>query len=147
MAGSNITGLDEVLQKLETMKLNARKKHVKNASKKALVPVRDDAKQKIKTMDDSKTKEKIWRNVQIQSSKSKKKDEIKHHVGVKGGAKAGNNGKKGPGLDTFYWRFLEFGTAKSPANPFLRPAFVQNEHKMIEIFTDEMKKSILEDVS
>lgn len=25
--------------------------------------------------------------------------------------------------DPFYWRFLEFGTSKHPARPFLRPAF------------------------
>lgn len=36
-------------------------------------------------------------------------------------AKAGNRGAKNP-KDPFYWRFLELGTKKMSARPFLRPA-------------------------
>ena len=31
-----------------------------------------------------------------------------------------------PGGDTFYWRFVEFGTKYVAARPFMRPAFDQN---------------------
>lgn len=39
--------------------------------------------------------------------------------------KAKNRGAKGADNpnDPFYWRFVEFGTSKMPAKPFLRPAF------------------------
>lgn len=34
--------------------------------------------------------------------------------------------------DPFYWRFIEFGTSKMPARPFLRPAFEQSKAKAAE---------------
>jgi len=33
------------------------------------------------------------------------------------------DGKKDRSQDAFYWRFVEFGTSKSAAHPFMRPAF------------------------
>lgn len=40
--------------------------------------------------------------------------------------------------DPFYWRFLEFGTARMPARPFLRPAF---EAKKLSA-ADTIKKAL-----
>jgi len=37
-------------------------------------------------------------------------------------AKTGHKGANNP-FDPFYWRFVEFGTSKMAAQPFLRPAF------------------------
>lgn len=36
--------------------------------------------------------------------------------------------------DLYYWRFLEFGTSKMPAHPFLRPAFEAQKENAIERF-------------
>lgn len=36
--------------------------------------------------------------------------------------------------DAFYWRFLEFGTAKMSARPFLRPAFEAQKENAVEVF-------------
>ncbi len=36
--------------------------------------------------------------------------------------------------DAFYWRFLEFGTVKMSARPFLRPAFEAQKENAIEVF-------------
>lgn len=67
--------------------------------------------------------------------------ELRHRVGVSGGARAPAELRPGTarksrkntvstgfvGFDgsdgwLYYWRFLEFGTSKMPARPFLRPA-------------------------
>jgi HK97 gp10 family phage protein len=36
--------------------------------------------------------------------------------------------------DPFYWRFLEFGTSKMTARPFLRPAFVARRDQALDAF-------------
>lgn len=74
-----------------------------------------------------------------------------HRVGVKSGGgyragdiaggktsdvKAAKSGAGRLGVDAYYWRFLEFGTVKRPASPFLRPGFENNKNKAVE----EMKK-------
>jgi len=45
-----------------------------------------------------------------------------YYVTVRSGGR-GADGKKETSLDAFYWRWVEFGTSKSAANPFMRPAF------------------------
>jgi HK97 gp10 family phage protein len=47
-----------------------------------------------------------------------------------------NGGESGVQLqdEAFYWRFLEFGTAKMSARPFLRPAFESQKNAALEVF-------------
>lgn len=74
-----------------------------------------------------------------------------HRVGVRSGGgyrsgdiaggktsdvKAAKKGAGRLGVDAYYWRFLEFGTVKRPATPFLRPAFEGNTDKAAQ----EIKK-------
>lgn len=40
------------------------------------------------------------------------------------------------------WHFVEKGTAKMPAKPFLRPALEENEARVVETFRDELDKAI-----
>jgi HK97 gp10 family phage protein len=47
--------------------------------------------------------------------------------------------QKGAGLkDAFYGRFVEFGTAKMPARPYLRPAYDENKQKAVEAIKDRI---------
>lgn len=48
-------------------------------------------------------------------------------LGEIAGAGAGN-----PGGDTFFWRFLEFGTSKMRAKPFMRPAMTEQSGAAFE---------------
>jgi HK97 gp10 family phage protein len=41
-----------------------------------------------------------------------------------------------------YGRFIEFGTSKSPARPFLRPAFDARSAEALGIFTDKLRDMI-----
>jgi HK97 gp10 family phage protein len=49
-------------------------------------------------------------------------------------------GKKA--MTAFYWRFLEFGTKKMPARPFLRPAFEELKMKALEQIKDSLSAAI-----
>lgn len=52
------------------------------------------------------------------------------HVGVRSGR--GVKDKAGRSLDAYYWRFVEFGTSKMAARPFLRPAFEAKKMAAVE---------------
>ncbi len=48
--------------------------------------------------------------------------------------------------DPFYWRFVEFGTSKMAARPFMRPAFEARKYAMVDkamrIFRDRVQAEI-----
>ena len=44
--------------------------------------------------------------------------------------------------DAFYWRFIEFGTVKLTAQPFLRPALYANQAVSIQKMADVLKRRI-----
>lgn len=44
--------------------------------------------------------------------------------------------------DAFYGRFVEMGTSKKTAQPFLRPALDENENKLVKAFQDAARKEL-----
>lgn len=68
-------------------------------------------------------------------------------VGVRQGKKYRNQGKKGDkSQDAYYWRWVEFGTSKQPAHPFLRPAFEASKMAAVEQIKDYMAARIPREV-
>lgn len=58
---------------------------------------------------------------------------ITYHVFVRTGKKSRMAGKKrNISRDSFYWRFVEFGTSKMSAKPFMRPAFDTKKTEAVE---------------
>jgi HK97 gp10 family phage protein len=53
----------------------------------------------------------------------------------------GRAGKDNPN-DPYYWWWVEFGTSKMPAKPFLRPAFSQTKQEQLEIMRKRMASSL-----
>lgn len=49
----------------------------------------------------------------------------------------------GPGKEGFYGMFIELGTSKMPARPFLRPALDENEEAAIQAVWHELEAQIL----
>lgn len=45
--------------------------------------------------------------------------------------------------DSFYWRFVEFGTVHAPAHPFIRPAFTSTRTQAAGEIRDSMRDVIL----
>ncbi|MGC7561339.1 HK97-gp10 family putative phage morphogenesis protein [Pasteurella sp. PK-2025] len=58
--------------------------------------------------------------------------------------KTGKAGAYNP-KDPFYWRFLEFGTSKMPAQPFLRPAFQQSKNQAAKTIIETLHKEIIKE--
>lgn len=44
--------------------------------------------------------------------------------------------------EAYYWRFVEFGTSKMSAKPFLRPAFESQKERAVQIIKERLGKAI-----
>jgi HK97 gp10 family phage protein len=76
-----------------------------------------------------------------------------YYVGVRRGvakyantAKNRRSGKAGQAYKndgtTFYWKFLEFGTSKMAAKPFLRPAFEMQKESAVKAIGEKLDERI-----
>lgn len=61
-------------------------------------------------------------------------------------AQTGKSGRANPD-DPYYWRFVEFGTVKMAAKPFLRPAFEAKKQTAAEAIQAQLKKRIEQDAA
>ena len=59
-------------------------------------------------------------------------------------SKTGKGGRDNPN-DPYYWRFVEFGTSKMPAKPFLRPAFEQTKEQASSAIISTLREEILKE--
>lgn len=70
------------------------------------------------------------------------------YVGVRHGKKYQKQGKKGTlSQDAYYAKWIEFGTSKMAARPFLRPAFEAKKIEAVESIRAYMEKRIPEEVA
>ncbi len=130
MAKFSITGdkkLDRKLKKLGSPKLIKKviKKGLRNGSK----PIQKEAKRNAPV---GKTGQ-LKKNVKLRAQKRSRKS-----IGVN--VQVGEGDFKG---DQFYAAFIEYGTSKMPARPFMRPAWDKNKDKTKQSILDEIKLAIL----
>lgn len=147
-----ITGLDDVVNRLQRLADPRKTKSVaRKAARQAMNIVRDAARNNAKAIDDPETSEKIWKNIKVSAGKTRNPNEIKMRVGVDGGAAQNANTDKAAlsklsGGITTYWRYLEFGSAKMPATPFMRPALSNNISQVTvrfaTVFNEELDKEL-----
>ncbi|AGQ09736.1 HK97-gp10 family putative phage morphogenesis protein [Acinetobacter baumannii] len=148
-------GLEPALRKMQAIGNEKTVKRIaRKAMRQAMNIARDEARQKVKRLDDPTTPEKIWKEIVVQNGRSRNKNTLVMRVGVRGGARIPytNNaqnrrsGRVGKTYQTdgrvFYWRFLELGTSRQPATPFLRPALYENieqiTDKFVQVFNFEL---------
>ncbi|HGH3665778.1 TPA: HK97-gp10 family putative phage morphogenesis protein [Acinetobacter baumannii] len=152
---TQIHGLEPALRRMRAIGNDKTVKRIaRKAMRQAMNIARDEARQKVKRLDDPTTPEKIWKEIVVQNGRSRNKNTLVMRVGVRGGARIPytNNaqnrrsGRVGKTYQTdgrvFYWRFLELGTSRQPATPFLRPALYENieqiTDKFVQVFNFEL---------
>lgn len=68
-------------------------------------------------------------------------------VAVRHGKKYRNQGKKGNrSQDAYYWRWVEFGTVKMSARPFMRPAFETQKEAAVQEIARVLAERIKQEV-
>ena len=156
----NITGHKAIIDQINHLPSKLQRKSATQAARRAMIPVRDRARADARAFDDEKSPEKVWKNIVIQNSASRGKriGGVVMRVGVRGGSRRyaatkrnvreGKAGKKyktqgdksNPGGDTWYWRFLEFGTKRMSAQAFLLPALMNQAQSVWNNLFNEMQK-------
>ena len=127
MDNIELSGVDEILNKLQKIGANISRFENK-ALKNAAEPVLDDAKATSAFHDRSG---KLRRGLKISGIKTK--DGIKYVlVGV----------DKSDNSEIFYGKFVEFGTTKMSARPFLGPAYEKNKREIVETIKDTLKEGL-----
>lgn len=124
-----LEGLDEVVRKLRILPERFAKRGMRRALRKGANIVRDAARNNAKRIDDPETREKIWKNITVQSGGSRRERQAggpMMRVGVRGGARPHSEETGLSGGNTTHWRMIEFGTSRMPAQPFMRPAMESN---------------------
>ncbi|KOF56120.1 phage protein, HK97 gp10 family [Clostridium sp. DMHC 10] len=125
MAEIELTGVDEILNRLQQMGENVVRLENK-ALKNAAEPVLEDAKANV-PIRTGKLKE------GLKIGKIKNKDGVKYIlVGV----------DRGDNSEIFYGKFIEFGTSKRAAHPFLQPAYEKNKNRIKEIIAATLKEGL-----
>lgn len=144
----NIEGLDEFNKRIAELK-DVKKVRSKgmSAARKAMKLVELSAKMGAAYIDDPKTREDIQKNIVVRAGKTRNIYEVRMRVGVLGGAAVNSRSNRAklsalPGGETVYWRYIEFGTSKIPAVPFMRPALEQNIQKVSDEFAKSFMTSI-----
>lgn len=127
MADIELEGVDEILNKLQQIGTNISRlenKALKNASQ----PVLDDAKSSNAFNDRSGN---LRKNLKISSIKSK---EGMKYVLV--GIDKSDNSK------IYYGKFLEFGTSKMSARPFMQPSYEKNKDNIQKNIAETLKEGL-----
>ena len=146
-----IEGLGDVTAKMRELSNPKKQKNAATRSaRKAMAVVRKAAVANAKAIDDPQTAERIWKNIITKAGKSKNKGDVMMRVGVRGGAvkpNGENQGANNPGGETYHFRFVEFGTSKMRAQPFLRPAFNNNIEAAQSMFVEDFKAQLDKELS
>jgi HK97 gp10 family phage protein len=144
---SNIEGLSELLNRLESVSQDLKKKGGRFALRKAATIVMKAAKSNSQNLDDPDTGRKISDNISLRwdGKRFKRTGDLSFRVGVLYGARlprSGQNIDAGALGPTPHWRLLEFGTEKMQARPFMRRALEENLSIATQTFVAEYKKAI-----
>ncbi|MEO8466243.1 MAG: HK97-gp10 family putative phage morphogenesis protein [Gammaproteobacteria bacterium] len=128
---------------MRSLSVKLQKKALAAAVRKGANLVRDAAKAGAMAIDDPATAESIYKNVGVSFSarESRRQGGIVYRVGIRGGARKGKGGG-GPGGDTWYWRLVEFGTSRTQARPFLRPALENNAERATDAIAAELNRQL-----
>lgn len=133
-----------IIKNMKTFTERMQKQKMTKAVRKGANIVKKQAVNGAKQADDPSTTEKIYRNIVARKRTGKKyKNRTVYAIGVQGGAKKDGTLKQGKGGDTFYWRFVEFGTSKAKARPFLRPALENNQNKVHTTIFKTLKEEFI----
>jgi len=135
----NLKGADELSARFKGLAEEMRRKVVLPAAKDAMDIVLLDAKDRAARIDDPETANFIPANLAMIERKAL--GEELGAVIISVGVRMRKRGQKGG--NTFYWWWVELGTEKNRAKPFLRPALANNREAVFKEFLSSAKYQLI----
>lgn len=117
-----IKGADEIQRKLKELSAKALPE-VQQAIMEAAKIVQEEAKNRVRKRTGT-----LAESISVDEPKKKKPDEAAAVIG--------------PGKEGFYGMFLELGTSKMPAYPFLVPSLKASKRQVEEVVARELRKGL-----
>lgn len=128
MNKTRLTGLDDVLARMEQITEKLAKKAMRKAMRKGGNLIRKAAIANA-PVDSGDLRAHIALRLKV------KPGAFYVRIGVRGGAKK-NDGTP------YYWRMVEFGTVKQAARPFMRPALDNNAHEVLQTIVRTLRDEV-----
>ena len=148
-----VTGLKELGQALENLGRKTKNKLGAKAMRKGGAIIRDQARANAPILKEKVPHRKrgtLKKNI-VARTKPQKDGSVRTIIFVRSlknskvlefKGKTGKGGAYNP-RDPFYWRFVEFGTSKMPAKPFMRPAFEQSKQQAAQTIINTLRDEII----
>ncbi|HDT5146476.1 HK97-gp10 family putative phage morphogenesis protein [Klebsiella pasteurii] len=139
-----LTGVDELLGKLESITDDMKRKGGRAALRKAANVIANRAKANARRLDDPETGRSIADNIVVRwnGREFKRNGNLGFRIGVLHGAVLKRHPDKAKNAPTPHWRLLEFGTENMRAQPIMRPAAENGAEEAMNTFVEEYGKSI-----
>lgn len=134
----NVQGFKELAAALKQLPKNVARKHLRGATAKGATVIRKKARE-LAPVDTGEMR----KDILVKRERSEGDHVAKYSVFVRSGKKSRLAGaKRDMHKDSFYWKFLEFGTAKMAARPFMRPAYEAEKEAAVDAIGAELDKRI-----
>lgn len=144
MSQSRLTGAFELEATLKELGAEVKNKVTRSSLRKASKVLTAQIEQNLSALDDPSSSERIYANVRAQwgSKRFKSQGVPNFRIGILGGARSAEKNAQNPGGDTFYWRFLEFGTERVRGKFPITNAISQKEGAALAAFRADLAKAV-----
>lgn len=135
-----LTGFKELADQLRELGREISEKALKSAVRAAAVEVKKEAQRILAPSNKTGT---LSRSIYVAIDKERSTPSKKVYVvGWRKGLRYRETGKKKVNRDGYYGLFVEFGTAKMAARPFIRPAFEKKKTDAVDIIAKRIEFTI-----
>lgn len=138
-----IDGLQELQARLQQLPGKIAKNALRQATSAAAATIRDEARSRA-PVDTGEMR----KDIQIKRERESTAYRAVYSVFVRTGKKSRIGGRaRNVDKDSYYWRFVEFGTSKMAAKPFMRPAFEAKKEAAAAAMKSTLAKRIEEEAN
>jgi HK97 gp10 family phage protein len=140
LADQNLTGFKELAESLKQLGPRVAKNTLRRAVSAGAVTVRNEARARA-PVDTGEMK----KDIQVKREKDQRDGPLaaRYSVFVRSGKKSRLSGKsRNIQKNSFYWKFIELGTSKMAAQPFLVPAFESRKEEAVKIIGEKIDEGI-----
>lgn len=149
----HVQGLKELSQALKALPENIARNVLRGAVNAGARLVREEARQKAPVMQEAVPNHQppgtLKRSIVSTFVRELSNlQQVTYFVAVRQGKRYRHQGKAGTlSQDAYYWRFVEFGTSKMSARPFMRSAFEAKKQEAVQAMAEYLAKRIPDEVA